>query len=1004
MAEGYTEATRRIKDAAATGSTELDLGNLGLEELPRALGDLTGLTALNLNYHQLAVLPDWLGGLTNLAKLNLHRADLERPGPLPALPPSLGNLTGLRELDLARLQLGVLPEWLGRLTGLSELNLFGNQLTELPEWFGGLASLKSLHLGGNRLTELPDSLGGLTSLWSLRLENNDLTELPDSLGGLTSLMSLRLSGNRLTELPDSLGGLTSLVSLHIDDNRLTVLPSALGRLPNLSELKSGRNRELVHPPWEVRRAGADAVLAFLRAAAAGGVERQWRAKVVLVGEGRVGKTSLVKALAGEPHDIVEPTTHGMRIQDLTVGHPAEPGVRMRLSAWDFGGQEIYRATHQFFLTDRCLLVLVWNGGTGWEPSRLPYWLDLIAARAPEAQVLLVATHGADRAPAMPPPELLRDYPQVAGSFVVDCKERTGISGLRQAIAAQAAGTRLMGASWPGTWLRALESCRSLDRDYTSRAALHQLFADAGISQPEEQRQVSQVFHELGDILDGSGDGQPDDIVVLRPQWLSARIAAILDSTAVEENGGLLTGQDMASEWAGIERGTREHLLDLMERFDLCYRITDRNAGAVAVVVGRLPQDRPPDLQQEWDAGPQAARGMTLRMRYRLGSRLPPGIPTWFIAREHRFATRLRWRAGVLLRHDADGHLALVTADDQAGTVDLEVRGPRPAPFFWLLEDGLAMTFARYPGLTVTRHVPCPCSRCEAAPQPHLYDYGKLGARLDSGRPSIECPESYQDVDIAPLLYATPPSTTSAAVADVRLADLDAYHRRLLDALDTATGQVLDAVAEGSALTQRSFARTWQLLCAQHQARCPSVFTLTPARKRRLPGAQGYTLRLYCEQPGAWHPLPGEQGCYKVTQIDDWLVRLASPLNKVLAILQHATPLAGPVLGIAAAELHGWLREDVIQLRGLLAQVPQPVALPQDPLAGLPRPARADGTRPRAHAYTDADFRAVTAVLDQVDPHNRWAGLSRYDTPEGLTLYLCPDHLARYQAPAHGSRP
>lgn len=984
-AEGYAEAARRMQDAVVRRSTELDLSDLSFEKLPDSPGDLTSLTVLNLDYHRLAVLPDWLGGLTNLTKLNLHRAPSDDHGPLPPppkLPQSLGGLTNLRELDLARLQLGVLPDWLRKLTNLTVLNVFGNQLTELPEWLGGLTSLRSIHLGGNQLTELPESFGDLTSLVNLQLENNQLSILPDSLGGLTDLRSLNIEGNPMTVLPDT-----------------------LGRLTNLEKITLGRPSKWVYPPPEVCRAGADRVLAFLRAATVGGTERQWRAKLVLAGEGRVGKTSLVKALAGEPHDIVEPTTHGMRIQDLTVGHPKEPGVQMRLSTWDFGGQDIYRATHQFFLTDRCLLVLVWNGGTGWEPSKVPYWLDLIAARAPEAQILLVATHGADRAPTTPPPELLQNYPQIAGSFIVDCKERSGISELCQALAVQAAGTRLMGASWPATWLHALESCRSLDRDYISRATLYQLFANAGVGRLEEQRQLGQIFHELGEILDGNGDEQPDDIVVLRPQWLSACIAAILDSKAVADHDGLLSDHHMASEWAGIERGTREHLLDLMERFDLYYRITDRNTGAVAVVVGRLPQQRPPDLQQEWDAGLQPAGSTTLRMRYYLGNRLPPGIPTWFIAREYRFATRLRWRTGVLLRHDADGHLALVTADEQAGIVDLEVRGPRPAPFFWLLEDGLAMTFARYPGLTVIRQVPCPCPQCEAAPQPHLYDYDKLAARLDHGRPSIECPESYQDIDIAALLYATPPSTAVAVSADVRRAELDTYFRQVLDAVGTGTGQVLDAVAEVSALTQRSFAWTWQLLCAQHQTRCPSVFTLTPAHKRRLPGARGYNLRLYCDEPGAWHPLPGEQGCYRVTQIDEWLTKLASPLAKVLTVLQQATPFVGPVMGIAAAELHGWLKEDVAQMRELLAQLPPPVTLPQDPLDGIPLPAAQPGpARPLGHAHTDADFRAVTEMLGRLDPHSRWAGLSRHDTPEGLTLYLCPDHLARYQAPARGGQP
>jgi len=103
------------------------------------------------------------------------------------------------------------------------------------------------------------------------------------------------------------------------------------------------------------------------------------------GTGGLGKTSLVKTLLGLPYDAGEITTHGLRITELQVPHPGQQDVLMRLAAWDFGGQEIYHATHQFFLTDQSLFVLVWNARTGNEHGRLRYWLDLITARAPQAR-------------------------------------------------------------------------------------------------------------------------------------------------------------------------------------------------------------------------------------------------------------------------------------------------------------------------------------------------------------------------------------------------------------------------------------------------------------------------------------------------------------------------------------------------------------------------------------------------------------------------------------------
>ena len=43
--------------------------------------------------------------------------------------------------------------------------------------------------------------------------------------------------------------------------------------------------------------------------------------MVLVGEGNVGKTSLVAALKGETFVEGRPTTHGIEISPLTVRHP-----------------------------------------------------------------------------------------------------------------------------------------------------------------------------------------------------------------------------------------------------------------------------------------------------------------------------------------------------------------------------------------------------------------------------------------------------------------------------------------------------------------------------------------------------------------------------------------------------------------------------------------------------------------------------------------------------------
>lgn len=91
---------------------------------------------------------------------------------------------------------------------------------------------------------------------------------------------------------------------------------------------------------------------------------------------------------------------------------------MQLNTWDFGGQQIYHATHQFFLTNRSLFLLVWHARMGFEAGKLYYWLVMLIALAPDSLVLLVATHIDERDADIPLAELRHHYPQIIGHYEI----------------------------------------------------------------------------------------------------------------------------------------------------------------------------------------------------------------------------------------------------------------------------------------------------------------------------------------------------------------------------------------------------------------------------------------------------------------------------------------------------------------------------------------------------------------------------------------------------------
>ena len=127
-----------------------------------------------------------------------------------------------------------------------------------------------------------------------------------------------------------------------------------------------------------------------------------RIKLMVVGEANKGKTSLIYNL----------TKRGKmtRFKEVAMGYNNQPlatvGVdlgdweyaprgkpKVTFMTWDFGGQEEYYATHQCFLSNRSLYLLIWSvkdreAGL----YSLGKWLENIEGRAPSSPVLIIGTH------------------------------------------------------------------------------------------------------------------------------------------------------------------------------------------------------------------------------------------------------------------------------------------------------------------------------------------------------------------------------------------------------------------------------------------------------------------------------------------------------------------------------------------------------------------------------------------------------------------------------------
>ena len=192
------------------------------------------------------------------------------------------------------------------------------------------------------------------------------------------------------------------------------------KMQQLSWLNLEGNR-LIFPPEEIWKEGGDAILRYLRELEVQGVKNVYEVKLLIVGEGETGKTTLWKLLQDPAYPVPskEPSTIGIEIEEgWPFPHPIEKGETFLVNLWDFGGQDIQYMTHQFFLTQRSFYILCADGRR--QVANFSYWLKIInlLGVTPDQEeplpVLVVLNKKGSPNPQLPydPGEIAKAYPQL----------------------------------------------------------------------------------------------------------------------------------------------------------------------------------------------------------------------------------------------------------------------------------------------------------------------------------------------------------------------------------------------------------------------------------------------------------------------------------------------------------------------------------------------------------------------------------------------------------------
>jgi signal recognition particle receptor subunit beta len=450
-----------------------------------------------------------------------------------------------------------------------------------------------------------------------------------------------------------------------------------------------------------------------------------RVRAIFIGPGEAGKTSLIRALHGE--DVIqgqEPMTQGIAITDAALSTnrmEEEAGVftsvtdykddDLTVHFWDFGGQVMAHATHQFFLRSKCLYVVVLAGRAERNPNEeAEYWLQHVRAFGDSAPVLLVGS----KADVMPVnldlTTLKQKFPNIASFYSLSCTQAKDAFKDEFELFRKKFGTNLkaLGQNVQRFSLEQFKVLKTIEQnaaqdDFLKEQRFDEICKAHGIAMegPGGRDGLLDIFDKLGIVMHFERLPFLTDYV-LNPRWLTYGVYTIMYSEEAKAAKGRLSEAGLVSILKkanpSISNGRKLRypadrcaiIANAMIAFRVAYRL-----GTGGFVIPALLAPEQPDHDFQTDGA--------LAFRFDFGGFLPrhvlPALAVEYFQDIAKVGGReIIWQNGVLLRPRRQDSEALVRADYHTRTIDILVKGTDATLYLGMLRDSILATLETMPQL------------------------------------------------------------------------------------------------------------------------------------------------------------------------------------------------------------------------------------------------------------------------------------------------------------------
>lgn len=666
-----------------------------IREFPIELKECVRIKYLDLFGNSIGEIPDWVYVLTKLEHLSLKNNEIQ------VFPSIVLVLESLKYLNLSDNRIVDVSGYFNKLMGIEKVDLAYNSIKTITTELIDYPKCMHLSLKGNSLEEFPVAISFVNTIEALDLSENKIASLrDDAFENLENLLELDLSHNGLTYLPTSLGKLTKLKKLNLSGNVIGSLPKEFENLVSLEALELEGN-PIGRVPVEIASQGVSGRINYYLSL--GDNVQLFEAKLLLVGQGNVGKTFLMNRLI---HDSVPETstTEGIDINSWKIETKSSPNFRVNI--WDFGGQEIYHSTHQFFLTKRSLYLLVWEARTDQHLISFDYWLNVIRLLSNNSPIIVVLNKIDERLTNIDEKSLKAKFKNIVSFHQVSAKSGQNIEKLTSEIGLQIDSLPLIGDKLPKVWVQVRTELESLESNFISNEEYLSICNQNGLSN-KRALFLSQYFHDLGVFLHFQDDTLLRNLVFLKPEWATNAVYKILDSKEVIKRDGEFNSVLLDTILKDFESEKRPYIVRLMKKFELCFEVEQDTY--------LIPELLSPEKREfDWNYNDN------LRFEYHYDF-MPAGIMARFIVRARNMVhDRTFWKNGVIIQRERTR--ALVISDQYSRKMNIWIHGDNASYLLEIIRKELDTIHVSLNYPNVPEKVPCNCPDCINSSNPHLFNY------------------------------------------------------------------------------------------------------------------------------------------------------------------------------------------------------------------------------------------------------------------------------------------